>query len=99
MSEDSIHAVHTLCKWCILSLTIFLTRERRLITPTAVYVDGDKLKELRRQRVLSIREVSERSGVHRNVISKLENNRGGAYPESIRRIADVLGVEPFELLK
>jgi transcriptional regulator with XRE-family HTH domain len=39
------------------------------------------------------------SGVHRNIISKLENGRGGAYPETIRKLADALGVDPAELIR
>jgi len=39
------------------------------------------------------------SGVHRNVISKLENSRGGAYPETIRKLARALDVDPAELIK
>lgn len=68
-------------------------------TATAVEVDGEKLRALRKQRVLSIQEVADRSGLHRNVISKLERNKGGAWPESIRKIAAVLEVEPSELIR
>jgi transcriptional regulator with XRE-family HTH domain len=43
--------------------------------------------------------LAEKSGVHRNVISKLENGRGGAHPETIRKLAQALDVEPTDLLK
>ncbi len=61
-------------------------------------VNGQKLEKLRKQRLWLIGDLAERSSVHRNTISKLENNRGGAYPETIRRLADALDVDPTELL-
>lgn len=68
-------------------------------TQTFVEVDGEKLKRLRSRRLWLIGDLAEESGVHRNVISKLENGRGGAYPETIRKLAKALGVEPEELVK
>jgi transcriptional regulator with XRE-family HTH domain len=61
-------------------------------------VDGEKLKRLRKQRVWLIGDLAEKSGVHRNIISKLENGKGGAYPETIRKLAEALDVEPAELI-
>ncbi len=58
-----------------------------------------RLRELRKQRVLSMRELEERSGVSYNTIWRLENGLTGAQPRTIRRLAEVLGVEPHELLK
>lgn len=62
-------------------------------------VDGQKLRKLRKQRVWLIADLSRESGVHRNIISKLEKDKGGAYPETIRKLASALGVEPRELVK
>ena len=67
-------------------------------TQVLMEVDGEKLKKLRKQRVLLIGDLAEKSGVHRNIISKLENGKGGAYPETIRKLAETLGVEPAELV-
>ena len=58
-----------------------------------------RLKELRRQKVLSMRELEEMSGVSYNTIWRLENGLTGAQPRTIRRIAEVLGVDPAELLE
>ena len=58
-----------------------------------------RLRELRRQRVLSMRELEERSGVSYNTIWRLENGLTGAQPRTIRRLAKVLGVDPADLLK
>ena len=59
-------------------------------TQTLMEVDGHKLRSLRSQRVWLIGDLARESGVHRNVISKLENGRGGAYPETIRKLARAL---------
>jgi transcriptional regulator with XRE-family HTH domain len=62
-------------------------------------VDVERLKELRRERVLSLRELEERSGVSYNTIWRIEDGRQGAHPRTIRKLAEALGVEPAELLK
>ena len=67
-------------------------------TQMLVEVDGQKLQKLRRRRLWLIGDLADKSGVHRNTISKLENGKGGAYPETIRRLADALGVDPTELI-
>ena len=59
----------------------------------------ERLKELRRERVLSLRELEARSGVSYNTIWRLEDGRQGAHPCTIRKLAEALGVEPHELLK
>jgi transcriptional regulator with XRE-family HTH domain len=64
-----------------------------------VEVDGQKLQRFRRRRLWLIGDLADESGVHRNTISKLENGKGGAYPETIRRLADALGVDPTELVR
>ena len=70
-----------------------------MLTHTHMQVDGEKLKRLRQQQLWFIGDLATVSGVHRNVISKLENERGGAYPETIKRLAKALEVEPRELLR
>ena len=64
-----------------------------------VEVDGAKLRELRRRRMLSLRELGERSGVAFDNINKLENERRSAQPRTLRKLAEALGVEPHELMK
>ena len=58
-----------------------------------------RLRELRRQKVLSMRELEEISGVSYNTIWRLETGKTGAQPRTIRRIAAALGVDPAELVK
>jgi transcriptional regulator with XRE-family HTH domain len=59
-------------------------------------VDGMKLRELREDRTLSARELAKAAGVHYNTVLRLENNKGGAQPRTIRKLAAALGVEPKE---
>jgi transcriptional regulator with XRE-family HTH domain len=62
-------------------------------------VNVERLKELRRERVLSLRELEERSGVSYNTIWRLEDGRQGAHPRTVRNLADALGVKPSELIR
>ncbi len=59
----------------------------------------ERLRELRRQRVLSMRELEEQAGVSYNTIWRLETGRQGAQPRTIRKLAAALGVEPSELIR
>lgn len=58
-----------------------------------------RLKALRHQRVLTLRELEERSGVAYNTIWHLENGKREAQPRTIRKLAEALGVVPEELVK
>lgn len=64
-----------------------------------VEVNVERLKELRREQVLSLRDLEERSGVSYNTIWRIEDGRQGAQPRTIRKLAKALGVEPAELVK
>ncbi len=64
-----------------------------------VEVDGAKLRELRRRRMLSLRELGNRSGVAFDNINKLENEKRRAQPRTLRKLAEALGVDPHELAK
>ena len=56
------------------------------------------LRGLRQRAILSQEQLSERSGVARDTISKLETGRRGAYPSTIRKLAAGLEVQPQMLL-
>jgi transcriptional regulator with XRE-family HTH domain len=64
-----------------------------------VEVNMDRLKALRHQRVLTLRELEQRSGVAYNTIWHLENGKRGAQPRTLRKLARALNVEPEELVK
>jgi transcriptional regulator with XRE-family HTH domain len=62
-------------------------------------VNVERLKELRRERVLSLRELEERSAVSYNTIWRIEDGRQGAHPRTVRKLAEALGVDPKELIR
>lgn len=63
-------------------------------------VNAMRVKELRERQVLSLSELEEKSGVSRQIIWRIESGyQKGAHQRTIRRLADALGVEPYELLK
>ncbi|QYJ15173.1 hypothetical protein Rxycam_00988 [Rubrobacter xylanophilus DSM 9941] len=63
-------------------------------------VDYTKLRRLRQERALSIRELSEKAGVSTETIYSLEHGRREwAWPRTVRRLAQALEVEPKELMK
>ncbi len=62
-------------------------------------VDVAKLKRLREEQVLSQRELARMAGLAQGTVWRLENGFEQARPLTIRKIAEVLGVEPRELVK
>jgi XRE family transcriptional regulator, regulator of sulfur utilization len=62
-------------------------------------VNGQKLRQLRVERALSLRALAERSGVAFDTINKLELGHRPARLVTIRKLAEGLGVEPKELIK
>ncbi len=61
-------------------------------------VNVQRLRELRRLRVLTLRELEEESSVSYNTIWRLENGYRQARPSTIRKLAAALGVDPAELV-
>jgi transcriptional regulator with XRE-family HTH domain len=56
-----------------------------------------RLRELREEAVLTVRELSALSGVSEDTITKIENGHRKARPGTVRKLAKALGVEPREL--
>ena len=61
-------------------------------------VDMERLKALRKEQVLTLRELAELSGVSKDSISRIERT-GMARQTTIRKLAAGLGVEARELIK
>jgi transcriptional regulator with XRE-family HTH domain len=61
-------------------------------------VNVDKLKELRIDEGLSQRALAQRAGLSQTSIWKIERG-GGANPATLKKLADVLGVRPTDLVK
>ena len=62
-------------------------------------VNVQRLKQLREEQALSLRELASLADVPHNVIWRIEDGRQGAQPRTIRKLAHALGVEPRELVK
>ena len=63
----------------------------------AVEVDVGKLKELRINAGLSQRELATRAGLTPGAVWQVEH-RGSGSPATLKKLADVLGVRPVDLL-
>jgi DNA-binding Xre family transcriptional regulator len=78
-------------------------REIEVLNPvgkkSSIGINVERLRELRRERVLSLRELEERSGVSYNTIWRIEDARQGAHPRTVRKLAEALGMQPFELIR
>ena len=61
-------------------------------------VNVERLRELRRRRVLTLRELGARADVSYATIHRLETGHKQARPSTIRKLARPFGVEPEELL-
>src|SRR5215217_7402977 len=80
-----VQTLHNSCKYFILPLYRLLTWRRTMSTQVLVKVDGQKLQKLRERRLWLVGDLAEESG--------------GSYPETIRKLAKALDVEPTELLQ
>jgi transcriptional regulator with XRE-family HTH domain len=62
-----------------------------------VRIDVEKLKSLREEQALSLRELAEVSGVSHTTIWEHERGKEGAHPRTVRLLAQALGVTPRDL--
>src|SRR6266516_2456250 len=60
---------------------------------------GERLRALRRFRRATLRTVAERSGLSESFLSQVERGRSSASIESLRRVADALGVSMADLFE
>jgi transcriptional regulator with XRE-family HTH domain len=63
-----------------------------------VRIDVKKLKSLREEQALSLRELSEASGISHTAIWQHERGKEEAHPRTVRLLAQALGVTPRELM-
>ena len=57
------------------------------------------LRQARQRSGLTQRELGELAGVGKGTVSELEVGRRGAYPRTIRRLAEALGTKVADLMK
>ena len=69
------------------------------VYPRFIRIDGKRLRRIRQERALSLRELGEKSGVSFDSIHKLETGRRDAQPRTVRKLAEALGLEPSELMR
>ena len=62
-------------------------------------VNVERLRALRIEHVLTLRELAQAAGVSKDTIWRLEHGVMGAQPRTIRKIAKALNVEPEELVQ
>lgn len=62
-------------------------------------IDGERLRSLRIERALTLRDLGEVSSVSYNTINKLELGQRPAHASTVRKLAEALGVEPRELME
>jgi transcriptional regulator with XRE-family HTH domain len=68
------------------------------VESSGMEVDVDKLQELRINQGFSQRRLAELAGVSNTSVWKIEQG-GGANPSTLKKLSDVLGVRPVDLLK
>jgi transcriptional regulator with XRE-family HTH domain len=62
-------------------------------------IDGRRVKELRRSLLLSQRELAQLAGLVTETINRIERQPERTFrPDTVRRLAKVLGVDPHELM-
>jgi transcriptional regulator with XRE-family HTH domain len=60
---------------------------------------GERLRDLRKRALMSQRELAKRSGVGVTTIVRIERNQVEPHGSTIRKLAEALSVEPYELIK
>ncbi len=60
---------------------------------------GKRLRDLRKRALMSQRELAKRSGVGVTTIVRIERNQVEPHGSTIRKLAEALGIEPYELVK
>ena len=82
-----------------LALVVKLLSVYNLCMGKSMRINGQRLRELRTERALTLRALGEESGVAFDTINKLELGRRPAHASTIRKLASTLGVAPTVLMK
>lgn len=59
---------------------------------------GQKVRQLREERFLSMAELAEMAGISKNTLFRIETGGYSAIPRTVRKLAEALGVPPGELV-
>lgn len=71
--------------------------KKKACSSGSTYLRG--LREIRRQKALTQRQLAARAGAGQGTVSKLERLERGAYPGTAWRLAEALGVYPADLMR
>jgi transcriptional regulator with XRE-family HTH domain len=74
------------------------TRRLARMLAEVLYI-GDRLRDLRKRRLLTQQQLAQRSGVGIATIVRVERNQVEPQGSTIRKLAEALDVEPEELVK
>jgi transcriptional regulator with XRE-family HTH domain len=74
------------------------TRRLARMLADVLYI-GDRLRDLRKRRLLTQEQLANRSGVGIATIVRVERNQVEPRGSTIRKLAEALDVEPEELVK
>jgi DNA-binding XRE family transcriptional regulator len=99
--SDILILLH-LSVFCLVKYGIYLYNLRMrygVCTTPTMEVNVERLRTLRVEHVLTLRELAEEAGVSKDTIWRLENAHSEAHPSTIRKLARALGVQPKELVK
>ena len=66
---------------------------------TEVLYIGDRLRQLRKQSLMTQEQLAEGSGVAVSTIIRIERNQVEPHGSTIRKLAEALEVEPQELVR
>ncbi len=66
---------------------------------TEVLYIGDRLRQLRKQSLMTQEQLAERSSVAVSTIIRIERNQVEPHGSTIRKLAEALEVEPQELVR
>lgn len=94
--------IHHLSVFCLVKYSdcLYNLRMRYAVCTTPnMEVNVERLRTLRIEHVLTLRELAEEAGVSKDTIWRLENAHSEAHPSTIRKLARALGVQPKELVK
>jgi transcriptional regulator with XRE-family HTH domain len=61
-------------------------------------IDGNRLRDLRDEKLLSTRELAQKAGLNHTTIVRLESQaRVGVLPRTLRKLASALEIDPKSL--
>ena len=66
---------------------------------TEVLYIGDRLRQLRKRSLMTQEQLAERSGIAVSTVIRIERNQVEPQGSTIRKLAEALGVDPYELVK